>query len=276
MDLLDSRPPEKTNETTTSPSASDESSAPKTTAYARLNRRCDFYLLPPLFLVWFFPFIDRVNIGNARIQGLEHDLHLTGSQFNVVLVVFFVSFIIFEVPSNLAMRRISPRIWLSSQVVLLGLFTVCQGLAHTYAQLIAMRVFVGVFEAGLIPGSVFLLAAYYPRFQLQWRLSLLNISTALASAFGGLLAYAIAGMSGTRGYLGWRWIFIIEGAISIGLGLICFFTVPSWPSTASFLTEEDRVLLRQRLDDGADVAKMDRMDAKAIKRCLTDWKIWLR
>ena len=68
----------------------------------------------------------------------------------------------------------------------------------------------------------------------------------------------------------------MESAVSVGIGLICIFTVSSWPSTASFLTEEDRILLNQRLHDGADQAKMDRLDVEAIKRCLTDWKIWLR
>ena len=243
---------------------------------SKLTRKCDLHLLPPLFLIWFFPFIDRINIGNARIQGLEKDLHMTGSQFNVALVVFFIPFIILEAPSNLGMKRVSPRLWLGGQTLLLGMFTICQGVVKTYGGLIAMRVLVGTFEAGLIPGTVFLLAAYYPRFQLQWRLSVLMCSTALASAFGGLLAYAIAGMAGTDGYLGWRWIFIIEGVISVAIGLFCLFTVPDWPDKVTFLNEEDRQFLKTRLFEGASEAKMDRLDAKAIKRSLSDWKIWLR
>ena len=242
----------------------------------KLTRKCDLHLLPPLFLIWFFPFIDRINIGNARIQGLEKDLHLTGNQFNVALVVFFIPFIIFEAPSNLGMKRVSPRLWLSGQTLLLGLFTICQGVIKTYGGLIAMRVFVGTFETGLIPGSVFLLSAYYPRFQLQWRLSVLMCSTALASAFGGLLAYAIAGMAGTDGYNGWRWIFIIEGLISVAIGLYCLFTVPNWPDKATFLNDDERLLLKTRIFEGASQARMDRLDAKAIKRSLSDWKIWLR
>ena len=83
-----------------------------------------------------------------------------------------------------------------------GLFTICQGLVKSYKALLAMRFFVGLFEGGLTPGTIFLLAAYYPRFQLQWRVNILMVSTALASAFGGLLAYAIAGISGTGG-LSW-------------------------------------------------------------------------
>ena len=241
-----------------------------------LTRKCDLRLILPLFLIWFFPFIDRINIGNARIQGLEPDLHLTGSQFNVALVVFFIPLILFEAPSNIGMKRISPRVWLGGQTLLLGIFTICQGLVKTYGGLIAMRVFVGTFEAGLNPGTVFLLATYYPRFQLQWRLSVLMCSTALASAFGGLLAYAIAGMAGTDDYSGWRWIFIIEGLISVVIGLFCLLTVPDWPHKATFLNEEERKLLKARIFEGASGARMDNLDAKAVKRSLKDWKIWLR
>ena len=242
----------------------------------RLTWKCDFRLLPPLFLVWFFPFIDRVNIGNARIQGLEKDLHLTGNQFNIALVVFFIPYSIFDALSNVGMKKTSPSVWLSAQVALLGIFTICQGLVRTYSGLLAMRVFTGVAEAGIIPGSVFLLSQYYPRFQLQWRLSVLMLSTALASAFGGLLAYAIAGLSGTHGYLGWRWIFIIDGAVTVGIGLLCFFTIPNWPERAAFLSEEDQKLLKRRLVEETSQARMDRLDANAIKRSLKDWKIWLR
>ena len=169
----------------------------------RLIRKCDLHLFPPLFLVWFFPFIDRISIGNARIQGLGKDLHTKGNKFNVALVVFFVPLILFEAPSISASKNLPTRVvrWRDPT---LGCFTLCQGLVKTYGVLTAMRVFVGLFEAALIPDTVFLLSAYYPRFQLQWGLSTLTVSSALASAFGGLLAYAIVGLAGTDGYLGWR------------------------------------------------------------------------
>ena len=242
----------------------------------KLTRKCDIRVVLPFFLIWFFPFIDRVNIGSARIQGLEKDLHMIGNQFNVALVIFFIPLILFEVPSNLGLKRISPRLWLGGQTLLLGVFTVCQGLVKTYGGLIAMRLFVGLFQAGLNPGTVFLLTAYYPRFELQWRLSVLICSSSLASAFGGLLAYAIVGLAGTDGYLGWRWIFIVEGLITVAIGLISFFIVPDWPEKATFLNDEERKILKERVLDGSSQARMDHLDAKAIKRSLGDWKIWVR
>ncbi|MCJ1471735.1 hypothetical protein MMC13_000375 [Lambiella insularis] len=212
----------------------------------RVTRKCDLHLLPPLFLLWFLTFVDRVNIGNARIQGLEKDLGMNpkGNDFNIALVIFFVPFVLFEVPSNLVLKHVRPSLWLSLEVFLLSIVTIAQGLVTTYGGLVAMRFLIGLFEAGLVPGCVYLLASYYPRFELQWRLSLLLVANALSSAFGGLLAYGIAGMSADRGYSGWRWIFIIEGSVTAVVSIICYFIMPDWPETAHFLNPDDRQLLK--------------------------------
>ena len=98
----------------------DQTPPDDTKAIRRIIYRCDLRLLPPLFLVWFFPFIDRVNFGNARIQGLEKDLHMTGNQFNIALVVFFVPLILVEAPFNIGLKMASPALWIGASVLLLG------------------------------------------------------------------------------------------------------------------------------------------------------------
>ncbi|KAL2355839.1 major facilitator superfamily domain-containing protein [Cryomyces antarcticus] len=243
----------------------------------RLNRKLDARVLPPLVFLWFLSFVDRVNIGNARLQGLEKDLQMTGNDFNVTLVVFFVPFILFEVPSNLVSRKLAPSTWLSLEVFLLAIFTIGQGVITTYGGLVTMRFFVGLFEAGLVPGSVFLLASYYPRFDLQWRLNILMVANALASAFGGLLAYAIAGMDGDgpSHYKGWRWIFIIEGSVTAAVAIACKWIIVDWPATASWLTDADRALITRRIARDAGTCRMDKLNVKALRRCLLDWKVWV-
>ncbi|KAK5012645.1 hypothetical protein LTR60_004277, partial [Cryomyces antarcticus] len=237
----------------------------------RLDRKLDARVLPPLVFLWFLSFVDRVNIGNARLQGLEKDLQMTGNDFNVTLVVFFVPFILFEVPSNLVLRKLAPSTWLSLEVFLLAIFTIGQGVITTYGGLVTMRFFVGLFEAGLVPGSVFLLASYYPRFDLQWRLNILMLTVSQ------LLAYAIAGMDedGPSHYKGWRWIFIIEGSVTAAVAIACKWIIVDWPATASWLTDADRALITRRIARDAGTCRMDRLNVKALRRCLLDWKVWL-
>lgn len=116
---------------------------------------------------------------------------------------------------------------------------------------------------------------YYKRFELQWRLTLFFCGSILAGAFGGLFAYALASMSGVAHYGGWRWIFIIEGIITVVIAALGKLAVVDWPSTARFLTDEERAVLRRRLHEDAKGATMDRLDRRSVKRILNDWKIYV-
>lgn len=115
---------------------------------------------------------------------------------------------------------------------------------------------------------------YYKRYELQWRLSLIFSASILAGAFGGLLGYALAHMAGIGGYNGWRWIFIIEGLITVVAAALGKFAVVDWPETAKFLNEDERALLIARLAADQGEARMDRLDRRAAKRAFGDWKIY--
>ncbi|KAF2466497.1 MFS general substrate transporter [Lindgomyces ingoldianus] len=244
-------------------------------AEKKLLRKCDLYVLPPLFVLFLLAFLDRTNIGNARIQGLTEDLNMHGSDYNIALFVFFIPYILFEVPSNLIIKKLAPSTWLSLIMVLWGICTIGMGLVNTFGGLIAMRVLLGFFEAGLFPGCVYLISMYYKRYELQWRLTLFFAASIIAGGFGGLLAYAIAKMDGIRGYGGWRWIFILEGLLTVVLGLIAKWWVVDWPETASFLSPDERALLIARLSADSGDAVMNRLDKRAVRRIFRDPKIYL-
>ncbi|MCJ1309867.1 hypothetical protein MMC25_003528 [Agyrium rufum] len=244
-------------------------------AEKKLVRKLDIRILGPLTFIFFFSFIDRVNIAFARIQGLEKDLHMHGSDFNVALVIFFAPFVVFEVPSNLILRKVRPSIWLGSLSLLWGITTIAQGVITTYHGLVAMRFFLGLFEAGLVPGAVYLTSMYYKRHELQWRLSLLYVANIVAIAFGGLLAYAIAHMNGVGGYSAWRWIFIIEGMATVVVSLGLFFFIADWPETARFLNPAEKQMIVTRLQQDMGEIQMNRLDRKAVTRIVGDWKIWV-
>lgn len=139
-----------------------------------------------------------------------------------------------------------------------------------------MRFIIGLLEAGLIPGSIFLLSTYYPRYELQWRVSMLHVGNATSNAFGGLIAYGVASIRSSNGWNGWRWIFVIEGTITIGVTLLCWAFVPNWPSTAKWLTTSERETLQHRIRQDGIVGRMDKLDQKAVIRCIRDWKVYVR
>ncbi|KAF2501681.1 MFS general substrate transporter [Lophium mytilinum] len=221
-----------------------------------LLRKLDLHILPPLFTLFLLAFLDRTNIGNARIQGLTEDLHLHGSAYNTALLTFFIPYILFEIPSNLVLRALAPSTWLSLTMILWGIATIGQGLITTLPGLIAH-------------------AMYYRRYELQRRLSLFFAASILAGAFGGLFAYALAHLHGVGGYAGWRWIFIVEGLLTVVVGVAARWWVVDWPETARFLTPAERELLIERLARDTDAAAMDRLDRRAVRRIAGDVKMYI-
>lgn len=127
-------------------------------AEKKLLRKLDLRVLPPLFVIFLLAFLDRTNIGNARIQGLTKDLHMVGVHYNIALFIFFIPYILFEVPSNLVLKKVAPSTWLSSIMVLWGICTLAQGLVNNFASLVALRALLGLFEAGIFPGCVYLIS----------------------------------------------------------------------------------------------------------------------
>lgn len=119
---------------------------PSHTTEAQLMRKIDFRVIPFLCILYLLAFLDRVNIANARAFGLATDLKLAGNQFNTALTIFFVPYVLFEIPSNMLLKKFSPRIWLSTCMFLFGVVTTCQGLVQNYSGLLATRFFLGVFE----------------------------------------------------------------------------------------------------------------------------------
>lgn len=243
-------------------------------AEKKLLWKVDCYVVPPLLILFLLSFLDRVNIGNAKIQGMTEELHLVGQDFNIALFIFFIPYILLEVPSNIIIRKIAPSTWLCGTMFCWGVCTVGQGLVQNFGSLVALRFLLGIFEAGLVPGAVYLISMYYKRYELQWRLSIFFSAGILAGAFGGLFAYALAHMDGIGGYSGWRWIFIIEGLLTIVIAITFKFIVVGWPETATFLTEAERTLLLKRLALDVGEARMDILNRRSATRIFTDWKIW--
>ncbi|KAL4917576.1 major facilitator superfamily domain-containing protein [Aspergillus aurantiobrunneus] len=241
----------------------------------KVVRKCDLHVVPILTALFLFAFLDRINIGNARLLGLEEELGMEGRQYNIALFVFFIPYILFEVPSNMILKRIKPSWWLSGIMSSWGVVTVCQGVTGSFAGLVVCRVLIGALEAGFMPGSVYLINMYYRRHELQWRLNFFFSASIFAGAVSGFLAYAIANMGNVGGYKAWRWIFILEGLATIILAVIAKFIIVDWPESATFLTDEERAILLRRLAEDQGEAQMNQLDNKSMRRTFSDPKIYL-
>ncbi|KAK4216823.1 major facilitator superfamily domain-containing protein [Rhypophila decipiens] len=245
----------------------------------RLNRKFDLHILPWLFGIWLFSFIDRSNIGNAKIAGLPESLSITtGTSFNVALLVFYIPYILVDVPSNLLLKRLRAGIFLPSLITAWGIVCTCMGFIKSYAGLIVCRLLLGMFEGGILGGVIIYLAMFYRRHQMLYRSGLFYCAAPLSGAFGGLLAGAL-GQVRYGGYERWPWIFFIEGAITVIFGITCFFFMPDTPAMAKFLTDEEKVWAsrRMRLDASGSTAidvDQEKFDWRWARMALRAPQMW--
>ncbi|KAB2580088.1 putative mfs transporter protein [Lasiodiplodia theobromae] len=237
-------------------------------AESRLRWKLDLYIIPTVAFLYLFCFIDRANIGNARLAGLEKDLGLEGYDYNLLLTVFYISYIVFELPSNVCCKWLGPGWFIPSISLGFGICSVCTAFVHDIHSASGVRFLLGAFESGMLPGIAYYLSRWYRRSELAFRLSLYIVMAPLAGAFGGLLASAILKLDHFGGLHQWRMIFAIEGIITIGLALISFFTLTDRPETARWLTQEEKdlAIARVKSERVGATEVLDKMDTTKILR----------
>ncbi|KAG0347967.1 hypothetical protein BG004_006445 [Podila humilis] len=242
---------------------------------AKLRRKLDWHLIPLIAVLYLCSFLDRVNIGNAKVAGIINDIGLTASEYNWSLSIFFIGYVLFEVPSNMCLKKFGPRKWITIIMIAWGGIMMAMAGVTNAAGLLAARFFLGVAECGLFPGSVYLLSLWYTRGELALRNGLFFSTATMAGAFGGVLAYGIEKMDGTAGLEGWQWIFILEGLPTVLLTVVVWFFLPDFPQTAAFLDQEEKDLAVTRLKIDAGPANQTEFSWKQFRMVFTDWKVYL-
>ncbi|KAJ4397346.1 hypothetical protein N0V93_001571 [Gnomoniopsis smithogilvyi] len=245
----------------------------------KILRKMDLRLIPVLALLYLLSFLDRGNIGNAKIEGLQEDLGLRSYEYNWCLTAFFFTYAAFEVPSNLLLKKLRPSRWLPAIMVAWGLVMTLMGIVQNYHGLLAARLFLGVAEAGLYPGVAYYLTMWYCRHEIQLRQAMFFSAASVAGAFSGLLAFGISKMDGVGNLAGWRWIFILEGIVTVLVAFASFWLLHDFPETAKFLTEEERAFVVYRLkyqgQSGQRVAQAEEFQWKYVGQAFADWQIWI-
>ncbi|PIK70773.1 MFS transporter [Methylobacterium frigidaeris] len=209
-------------------------------------RRVILRLVPFLMVCYFFALLDRVNVGFAALQ-MNHDLGLTPAMFGFAASLFFVSYFLVEVPSNLALQRIGARRWIARIMITWGLITMAMALVTGPYSLYAMRFILGAAEAGFFPGAILYLTYWLPSRYRARVLATFTVSIPLATFLGSPLSVALLELDGLFGLRGWQWLFVLEGMPTVLLGVACLFVLTDKPKDAAWLAPAQRDWLVGRL-----------------------------
>ncbi|OKL55471.1 hypothetical protein UA08_09207 [Talaromyces atroroseus] len=218
----------------------------------RLIWKQDLLIVSLLAGCFFFAYLDRTQIGNARIMGLEAGLGISSSQYFNVLMMFYVGYMVFELPAALILRYLPPPVVFGFSVVLFGVISCSVAAVHSYGVLMFLRVFLGLFEAVVQTGNLYLAHWYYPN-EVGTRSAFFYLPAPIAGAVGGLIAYGVQrNLENSHGIPAWRWLFIIEGAPTIFWGLLVVALLPNFPETVAkkrhwlFRRHNEREMILQR------------------------------
>lgn len=254
----------------------------KTEEEKKLVRKIDWYLMPTIWVLYCFSYMDRTAIGNAKVAGMDKDLGLSSNDYFLAIVIFQLGYVIFEVPSNMALSRIRPSIWIPILMVAWGTVSALMALVKTPAQLIGVRFVLGVTEAGFSPAVLFIISNWYRRHEQSKRFMCFLSAGILSGAFGGIIAGAIVdSLDGSHGIRGWQWLFIVQGVATVAAAIPAPFLLLDWPSTARQLNEREREIAGARLRaDGMHVSgsgdgEKHISHAKAFVYAVSNWRLWL-
>ncbi|KAH9240765.1 hypothetical protein K456DRAFT_1744608 [Colletotrichum gloeosporioides 23] len=246
----------------------------------RIVRKIDIRLMPFTALIYLLCYLDRLNIGNAKIlnsstgDSLLDSTGMTNYQYTIALMVFLVSYTVFEAPSNLALKVFSPNKWLGFLIIGFGSFCTGIGGANSFTSVTALRFFLGAFESGVFAGMIFYRSFWYRPEERAFRIAIFLGSATLAGAFGGVIAYGVGHMNGVRGLEGWRWLFIVEGVPSVVMGVAVVLFMPSYPESAKWLSNEEKSFQIQRLGENSSKGNAKLNWSDAIET-LKDLRLWV-
>ncbi|RPD75575.1 MFS general substrate transporter [Lentinus tigrinus ALCF2SS1-7] len=241
----------------------------------RLVRKLDMHIMPVLCMMYLFAYLDRINLGNARLQGLPQDvLHgdPTGVLFDWVNSAFYFSYILCPVPAILLAKLCPPRIWFSCAALGWGVCSLLTAAAFNFPGLMVARIGLGAFEAAFSPGVPIYLSLFYTKEEIGLRIAVYNGFAAAAGAFGGLVAFAI--QQARLPISNWKLLFLVEGAPSVLVGLLALAILPNRPENTSMFTDKERMMALNRLVRSGK-PDMGRVLRKShIAAAFSDWRVY--
>ncbi|KAH7245294.1 major facilitator superfamily domain-containing protein [Fusarium tricinctum] len=248
----------------------------------RILTKLDRRIIPCVCWIYLMNFMDRVGIGNARLYGLEEELNLSANQYQLAVSILFVTYCLFETPSNLIIKKMQPARYIAGLVFFWGIVAIFTGFVSNFASLVACRLLLGTFEAGLFPGIMLYLTMFYHKKHISLRNAYFYSISAISGAVGGLVALGIGELDnydgpgqGAAGWRAWRWIITINGIPTVLTAFVIPFILPNTPETAKFLSNEERqALLDVRAAEVGQTTSGQELHKEDVMAGVKDWTIW--
>nr|WP_184725947.1 MFS transporter [Saccharopolyspora phatthalungensis] len=238
----------------------------------RILRKVALRLMPFLILLYFVNYLDRVNIGFAGPNGMNEELGLTATVFGFASGIFFIGYLVLEVPSNLALHRFGARRWLARIMITWGVLATVMACVPNPATLVVLRFLLGVAEAGFFPGIILYLTYWFPAAQRAKAVALFMTAVPVSSAVGATVSSAlISAGHGIFGLSGWRFMFLVEGIPAMLLAVATWFYLTDRPSQAKWLTAEERTWLTEQL--AAESKQTESVHGWPLRKALTHPRI---
>lgn len=237
------------------------------TLYARVTRR----LLPFLILCYVVAYLDRVNVGFARLQMLS-DLHFSETVYGLGAGMFFIGYFIFEVPSNLLLHRVGARLWIARIMITWGLVSASFMFIRTPASFYVLRFVLGIAEAGFFPGIILYLTYWYPSDRRARIVAMFMAAPPLAGVFGGPLSgWIMESFAGRYGMPGWQWLFLLEALPAIVVGMLVLAYLDNGIRAANWLSDSEKSFLEQRIAQDRSTTS----DRAPLAQIFDDRRLWL-
>jgi MFS family permease len=239
-------------------------------------QQLDFYVLLILSLGYFIKNLDQTNISNAYVSGMKEDLQMNKNELNMIDVAWTCGYVIGQVPSQIILTKVRPSIWIPSCELVWTMLTFCLAAVTTSNHVIAIRFFVGLLESIFYPAAHMILGSWYKPSELAKRACIFHASSAAASMFSGYLQAGVyKGMNGLHGLPGWKWLFIMDGIISLVVAIAGLWLIPDLPenSRAFYLSKDQIALAVKRMDD-VGRAPRSKLGWSAFKRIFGRWHVY--
>ncbi|KAI0092677.1 MFS general substrate transporter [Irpex rosettiformis] len=240
----------------------------------RIRRKIDFHVLPLMFILYWIQFMDKTTLGSSAILGIKQATHLTTNQYNWLGTIFYLSYLVFEYPQNLALQRYPVGKWMSINIFVWGIALCCHAACHSFGGLFAVRLILGMCEGSITAGFMIVTSMFYTRREQTLRVGYWFLMNGTAQIISGFISFGALHIH-TKNFEPWQWLMIITGILTLATAIAYWFLFPDSPTNAWFLTPEERAKAVLRIKENQTGVGNKHFKVEQFWEAIYDPKTWL-